>query len=618
MLIWKFVRAGAAASALIGILSAVHADEVSPTDGLRAAYPGVRVMEAAPRMRAVFGRPMMGGESPAGAAEAFLMEHGEALGAPHEQLILDWSCDVNFGKFTVFNYRQEIAGLSVEYGQAVVLVNNALGRVVFASGTLAGEPAGGGVPEAEARVDPGQAIDAISAMPAYRHRNITQWQDPELVVFFGEHTKGDAHVAWRLTGWNPEPGSADAYSFFVDAGDGRILHVRHDVAFGDVGGSVMGMATPNLYPDTPENPPVPMPIGGVKVTHLGGGAAYSGLDGSFVIPYAGTGPVTAITTANTPEWGTIEDPDVTVSVTGVAGIPMELFLNPEPTEFRTAVMNIARVVPITRAYVLERAPGFNALTPIKVEPNISNNCFARYFFASGLTQYTRKNEECNNTAFSTLISHEYGHHMVQKRRLVQDSFGEGFSDLMSHFVFNTRQMGLEFTIGVPVRRDPIASNVQYPCTEGELHACGMLVGGVWWRVKEAFESLYGPVLGLELIRQFQIDWYLTTAGGAGQWASMHPMSAVEMLALDDDDGDLYNGTPHFTQIRAAFEAHSIPVDIGYCYADCDQSGTIDLFDVICYLNKLDAGEAGADCTGEGDLDFFDVLCFLNEFNGGCE
>lgn len=54
-----------------------------------------------------------------------------------------------------------------------------------------------------------------------------------------------------------------------------------------------------------------------------------------------------------------------------------------------------------------------------------------------------------------------------------------------------------------------------------------------------------------------------------------------------------------------------------CYADCDGSGGLDVFDFLCFTNRFNAGEPGADCDGSGQLDVFDFLCFVNAFNGGC-
>ena len=54
-----------------------------------------------------------------------------------------------------------------------------------------------------------------------------------------------------------------------------------------------------------------------------------------------------------------------------------------------------------------------------------------------------------------------------------------------------------------------------------------------------------------------------------------------------------------------------------CYADCDESGTLDFFDFLCFQNAFAVGDPYADCDGSGTLDFFDFLCFQNEFAAGC-
>ncbi len=54
-----------------------------------------------------------------------------------------------------------------------------------------------------------------------------------------------------------------------------------------------------------------------------------------------------------------------------------------------------------------------------------------------------------------------------------------------------------------------------------------------------------------------------------------------------------------------------------CYADCDGSGSLDLFDFLCFQNDFAASAPSADCDASGALDFFDFLCFQNAFAAGC-
>jgi hypothetical protein len=54
-----------------------------------------------------------------------------------------------------------------------------------------------------------------------------------------------------------------------------------------------------------------------------------------------------------------------------------------------------------------------------------------------------------------------------------------------------------------------------------------------------------------------------------------------------------------------------------CYADCDFSQGLDLFDFLCFVNHFNAGDPEADCDGSGEFTLFDFLCFVNAFNAGC-
>lgn len=54
------------------------------------------------------------------------------------------------------------------------------------------------------------------------------------------------------------------------------------------------------------------------------------------------------------------------------------------------------------------------------------------------------------------------------------------------------------------------------------------------------------------------------------------------------------------------------------YADCDESGSFDIFDILCYLNKFNRKDPFADCDGNGKFDNADVLCYLNKVSAPSE
>lgn len=59
------------------------------------------------------------------------------------------------------------------------------------------------------------------------------------------------------------------------------------------------------------------------------------------------------------------------------------------------------------------------------------------------------------------------------------------------------------------------------------------------------------------------------------------------------------------------------LNLNACYADCDDSGVLDLFDFLCFVGAFNAAGAYADCDGDGERTLFDFLCFINDINAGC-
>jgi hypothetical protein len=56
---------------------------------------------------------------------------------------------------------------------------------------------------------------------------------------------------------------------------------------------------------------------------------------------------------------------------------------------------------------------------------------------------------------------------------------------------------------------------------------------------------------------------------------------------------------------------------GSCYADCNQTGNLDIFDFLCFQDAFVQMDPYADCTGNGVFDIFDFLCFQDAFVIGC-
>ncbi|MCA9278289.1 MAG: S8 family serine peptidase [Phycisphaeraceae bacterium] len=60
------------------------------------------------------------------------------------------------------------------------------------------------------------------------------------------------------------------------------------------------------------------------------------------------------------------------------------------------------------------------------------------------------------------------------------------------------------------------------------------------------------------------------------------------------------------------------VECNGCYPDCDGSGSLNVFDYICFGNAYAANDPYADCDGSGSFNVFDYICFGNAYAAGCQ
>ncbi|MEK6797354.1 MAG: hypothetical protein AABZ12_00145 [Planctomycetota bacterium] len=497
---------------------------------------------------------------------------------------------IGHGPFTVFAYEQRIDGIPVEGSAArVVTRRSARGAaVVHAAGWLIQRPAQGFVP---VRFSGPEAVRIVQQDAAYTP--LTIWSGPELVVLDDPNTiAADPILAWSFSGRTASLESFEAYTFFVEAASGRLIHVRDEVYHAAVTGSVTGLATPGLFPDVPTNPALSMPLPNLTVSDEFDAAAETDAAGEFVLNSGAVGPV-EINAALSGPWVTVRsqaNADLSVAQTVTAPADMEILFNPKPSEFDTAQVNGFIHANGTHDFYSQRQPGFAALdTSLLCAVNINDQCNAFFTPVPQSINFFRA-QNCVNTAYSTVITHEYGHFIVNRLELRQASFGEGFSDVLSAMIFDDPVVGRDFLGPGTVVRDTVAANQQYPCF-GEIHECGQVVSGVWWDLKLNLQSSQGVAGGLELARQLFTDWSQMTVGVARGRNSATPLTAVEVISVDDDDANLANGTPHYDEICDAFAAHSIP-----CPGAC---GSIERLRVSCRDRSLSIHATAITVGGAG-------------------
>ncbi len=164
------------------------------------------------------------------------------------------------------------------------------------------------------------------------------------------------------------------------------------------------------------------------------------------------------------------------------------------------------------------------------------------------------NNQMNNFGtIAEIIYHEYTH-AVNVELLEQQQEGEigamheGCSDYFAATVVNSPEMGAGIWVDRPDEAfRNLDNDLRFPeDMEQDNHHNGLIISGALWDMREA--------LGADIADP------LAHYARYGSPRSFDDF-LNEILLLDDDDGDLENGTPNWDEIVAAFQHHGIGEDL---------------------------------------------------------
>jgi len=187
--------------------------------------------------------------------------------------------------------------------------------------------------------------------------------------------------------------------------------------------------------------------------------------------------------------------------------------------------------------------------PVYVNDN-TGYCPGNAWYDGYSLTFCRAGSGYPNTAFSTVIHHEYGHHLVEKAGSGQGQYGEGMGDVMGQLITDNPDAAVGFygDCVTPLRTGD--NTMQSPCND-EIHTCGQLLSGCVWSTRNALQAS-NPTTYRDIISDLAINAMLLHTGD-----SIEPSITVDYLTLDDNDGNINNGTPHFSEICTGFGAHNM-------------------------------------------------------------
>jgi hypothetical protein len=413
--------------------------------------------------------------------------------------------------------------------------------------------------------------------------------------YLGRPGEGVAHrLAWRFT--LRVEGERGTWVGKVDAATGEVISFEDDNRYGQAKGGVYPVSDDGICPDGCEQTGYPMPYADVSIdgtpqtaNDMGifscspaGGTATATLAGPYVRVADLCGAVNESTICDS-DLDLKQGPgtDCQVPAGSSAG---------NTHSARSSFYHLNRVMEKGRAWL----PSNTWLRSQLVDNlNINSTCNAYW---DGAVNFYRSGGGCRNTGeIAGVFVHEWGHGIDQNDGGGYDNPSEAYADVVAFFQTHTSCIGRGFFMSgncdgygnaclncTGIRDqdwDTRASHtpstpagfIQNNCGSGsgpcgkETHCEGYLAGETVWDL--AVRDL--PAAGLDTATAWQVAdrlFYQSRQGSGGNAYNCALPSSDGCIVggwyntfrtIDDDDGNLANGTPHGAAIFAAFDRHKI-------------------------------------------------------------
>ncbi len=350
-------------------------------------------------------------------------------------------------------------------------------------------------------------------------------------------------------------------------GDEGLVHTcgpASPLAGGDLLGHVQTWATPGTRPDTSSNPEALFALPFAEVSSAAG-STLTDINGDFVIPGAGTNPVDVTVRYRGPLADVRDNQGAnhTVTMSFTPGVFDTLTMNDIRDENTTAEAN-AYLGILDFAAWIDNVDPTDTTMQFPVVANVNIFFFCNAFYAGNNINFFRSGFGCVNTSYSTVVAHEEGHWANDRYGSGNgsDGFGEGNADVFAMYIYDTPIVGEDFSgPGTFVRT---GENTRQFCGDGnggcygQVHDDGEVLMGALWKVRDNLNQSLGNSAGDLVADSLMVGWMQ-----AFDDRRIESIIEEHWLILDDDDGNIQNGTPNYDAINDGFLAQGFPgVTIG--------------------------------------------------------
>jgi hypothetical protein len=515
-------------------------------------------------------------------ANQFLADQAELLGLGTSEF--RESIGSRMGRTWTFTFDQYFRGLAVLGGRADVRVHMTGKISMFGSSAWP-------VP---ADFDTTPSIDELNATRI-------AWQDldrvpptnsqpgdqrnPRLVIW-GE-AEADKQQPFFLA-WEIPVSAVDAEGrgpigrYYVDAHKGTVLHYtndKHECGLSWCNQPSRGFAAPTVEDPKATHGSAPVaatgtvmgwtrtgrsaidplqniPLAGIEISVPGVGTVVTDANGNFTanvtVPTAVTVNLNGIRNqliagANAPSVNVTLDPATPATVQFLTQTA-----TPEDAAHTSTYYWVREINEFCRA-ILGNSAQLATADSIRPTVNIASTCNAYYtgntinFYATGGT--------CNNTAFSTVVTHEWGHGIDDRYGGISQTNGlsEAWGDTVSMYIVDYPIVGEYFTTAGGFVRTG-TNTQQYPTGSG-VHQQGQSFMGFAWKLRERLATTLGNrTQAIAVSNDIVIS---SLAANALNQAD----AVVQVFVADDNDANLLNGVPHYDELVYAANLHSLPYPV---------------------------------------------------------
>ena len=202
-----------------------------------------------------------------------------------------------------------------------------------------------------------------------------------------------------------------------------------------------------------------------------------------------------------------------------------------------------------------------------------------YWDYTGINMFSEGGGCAGTDQMADVVYHEYGHGIMQFTYDPYDApwsteLSEGTADFWAMTITNTPCLGNGFFGDGTCLRDG-ENTRQYPGNEcgGSVHCLGEITMGSLWKMRQNLISILGYEEGVNHANN------LFHYGQVGRPNSL-PDLLEEILILDDNDGNISNGTPFYAEICAGFEVHNVECPISGPFSELEFSPSSIEFEVF--------------------------------------